>query len=326
MRFAEVFLRLGCALVAWMVPVPHVLLEVGDRFVDAGLGPLLASWSGGTLDVGMVEVALVLAESKLRLEALDAGIVLAVGFAGIGWFQAVVTGGDTRKALAFGVLGASIGLVVAAPVLVLGDLNIAPLPHDVWDVEAMQGVPSYHPKEHEAWVELLQFGLEDVVLPHITPGAFSFWDYRGAAFRFNKGMRIDHVLATPSAAERVTGAGIQRPWRKKKKDLKAALDEKKKEVAEGRSQAKKAEAAIETAAELIEELADKLEKAQDAKVAADEKAAKELQIAEEKEAAAEAAVALVARFEEEDRVKDEEAKAKQKAIEEADAAAMALPG
>ena len=101
--------------------------------------------------------------------------------------------------------------------IVLGDLNIAPLKTDVWDVGKFKNVPTYHPLEHKAWEELLSFGLEDVVHPHIEPGQFSFWDYRGAAFRENKGMRIDHMLATKSAAKWVTGAAIDRDARKKRK-------------------------------------------------------------------------------------------------------------
>ncbi len=101
--------------------------------------------------------------------------------------------------------------------LVVGDLNIAPLKTDVWDVGEWKNVPTYHPLEHKEWKKLLSFGLEDVVHPHIEPGQFSFWDYRGAYFRENKGMRIDHMLATKSVANWVTDASIDRDARKKRK-------------------------------------------------------------------------------------------------------------
>ena len=103
--------------------------------------------------------------------------------------------------------------------LIVGDLNIAPLKTDVWDVGAFKNVPTYHPLEHEEWKELLSFGLEDVVHPHIEPGQFTFWDYRGAKFRENKGMRIDHMLATKTVAAWVRGASIDREARKKRKGL-----------------------------------------------------------------------------------------------------------
>jgi DNA polymerase-1 len=101
--------------------------------------------------------------------------------------------------------------------LIVGDLNIAPLRTDVWDIGRFKNVPTYHPLEHEEWKQLISFGLEDVVLPHIEPGQFTFWDYRGARFRQNQGMRIDHMLATKSVASWVTGASIDREARKKRK-------------------------------------------------------------------------------------------------------------
>ncbi|MDP7018788.1 MAG: DNA polymerase I [Pirellulaceae bacterium] len=103
--------------------------------------------------------------------------------------------------------------------LIVGDLNIAPLKTDVWDVGAFKNVPTYHPLEHREWKELLAFGLEDVVEPHIEPGQFSFWDYRGAQFRENKGMRIDHMLATKAVGGWVRDASIDREARKKRNGL-----------------------------------------------------------------------------------------------------------
>ena len=43
--------------------------------------------------------------------------------------------------------------------LVVGDINIAPLKTDVWDVGEWKNVPTYHPKEHKEWKALLKFGL-----------------------------------------------------------------------------------------------------------------------------------------------------------------------
>ena len=100
--------------------------------------------------------------------------------------------------------------------LVVGDLNIAPLRTDVWDIGAFKNVPTYHPLEHAEWKQLLAFGLEDSVHPFIEPGQFTFWDYRGARFRQNQGMRIDHALATKSVAGWITDAKIDREARKKR--------------------------------------------------------------------------------------------------------------
>ena len=99
--------------------------------------------------------------------------------------------------------------------IVLGDINIAPTADDLWDPAAFEGVPSFHPKEHERWQTMMDFGLEDAVLPHIEKGTYSFWDYRMGRFRYNHGMRIDHILVTPSVMEQVVDAGVMRSWRKK---------------------------------------------------------------------------------------------------------------
>jgi exodeoxyribonuclease-3 len=110
----------------------------------------------------------------------------------------------------------------AAPLVLTGDLNIAPNPDDVWDVALFEGVPTYHPREHEAWAELLAFGLSDVARPHLPDHSYTFWDYRRARFRFNQGMRIDHFLATAPVAARVAGAQVQRDWRKQRGAFKAS--------------------------------------------------------------------------------------------------------
>ena len=108
------------------------------------------------------------------------------------------------------------------PLALVGDLNIAPSAEDIWDPEGFAGVPSFHPREHEAWAELLAFGLSDAVRPHIPPGTYSFWDYRRARFRFNQGMRIDHHLLSAPLSARVSDAGVDRDWRKVRDGMKAS--------------------------------------------------------------------------------------------------------
>jgi exodeoxyribonuclease-3 len=111
------------------------------------------------------------------------------------------------------------------PLVILGDLNVAPKPDDVWDLAEFENVPTYHPLEHERWVKLIEWGLTDVVyplLPSKPKERFSFWDYRGMAFRFNKGMRIDHILATAPLVDRIESARVVRDWRKKKEGMTAS--------------------------------------------------------------------------------------------------------
>ena len=105
---------------------------------------------------------------------------------------------------------------LSGPVALVGDINIAPEQDDIYDPEKFAGIPSFHPEEHARFEKLLALGFTDVVKPHLKPKTYSFWDYRGGAFRFNKGMRIDHILCTESLAARVTGGHVEREWRKVK--------------------------------------------------------------------------------------------------------------
>ena len=103
-----------------------------------------------------------------------------------------------------------------------GDLNIAPRPEDLYEPARFAGTPSHHPLELEEWAKLEAMGLHDAVVGHIAPKTWSFWDYRGGAFRYNKGMRIDHFLVNAPVLARVSSAGVIRDWRKKKQGLTAS--------------------------------------------------------------------------------------------------------
>lgn len=103
----------------------------------------------------------------------------------------------------------------AAPWVVLGDLNVAPHPEDIWDPARFEGVPSFHPEEHARWAQLVGLGLIDVARPRLPPNTYTFFDYRGGAFHKRQGMRIDHVLATDPVDARVTSVKVERDWRKK---------------------------------------------------------------------------------------------------------------
>ena len=110
----------------------------------------------------------------------------------------------------------------AMPLVVTGDINIAPNPDDVWSLEVFDGVPTYHPQEHARWKAMIDWGLTDALRPHLSDNTYTFWDYRGGAFWKNRGMRIDHFLVTGSVLERVTGGQVHRSWRKKRGELKAS--------------------------------------------------------------------------------------------------------
>ncbi|MGC1182471.1 exodeoxyribonuclease III [Legionella sp.] len=80
-------------------------------------------------------------------------------------------------------------------VAVVGDFNIAPEDRDVYDPVEWQGSVLVSLPEREAFANLLQLGLYDSFRNfEQVEQSFSWWDYRAASFRRNRGLRIDHVL------------------------------------------------------------------------------------------------------------------------------------
>ena len=105
----------------------------------------------------------------------------------------------------------------AAPLVVGGDFNVAPEDVDVWDPVACHGGTHVSPPEREAMRRLGAWGLVDVYRRlHPETGRYTWWDYRAGNFHKNYGMRIDHLLVTPSVAERTIWAEIDREARKGK--------------------------------------------------------------------------------------------------------------
>jgi len=98
------------------------------------------------------------------------------------------------------------------PVLWMGDLNVAPLPIDVYDPAALEGHVCYHPAVREVLAKVVEWGFTDLFRKHCPePGQYTFWDYRiGNFFEKNRGWRIDHILATAPVAERCTACYIDK--------------------------------------------------------------------------------------------------------------------
>jgi exodeoxyribonuclease-3 len=105
----------------------------------------------------------------------------------------------------------------AAPLLLCGDLNIAPEDRDVANPEAWRESVLCHAEARAAFRELLEWGLIDA-FRRIYPGeaGYTWWDYRRLAFPRNDGLRIDHVLVTEPLAGRLEAVEVHRDERKGK--------------------------------------------------------------------------------------------------------------
>ena len=102
-------------------------------------------------------------------------------------------------------------LTLDQPFVLGGDYNITPDDRDVFDPRALAGQVLAHPEERARLRRLLFLGLTDA-LRALDDGAgrFSWWDYREGAWPRNRGLRIDHLLLSPLAADRLLRSGIDK--------------------------------------------------------------------------------------------------------------------
>ncbi len=104
-----------------------------------------------------------------------------------------------------------------APLVVGGDLNVAPADLDVWDPAACHGGTHVSEPERRAFARLCEWGLVDAYRArHPEPQRYTWWDYRAGNFHKNYGMRIDHLLVTQPVATRLAWVDIDREARKGK--------------------------------------------------------------------------------------------------------------
>lgn len=93
-----------------------------------------------------------------------------------------------------------------AAIILCGDFNVAPSEQDVFDPQQMAGRLHFSPMEHQALAHLIEFGLQDCFRMHPdSDQPFTWFDYRNSSFQRGDGMRIDHIYATPSLAEKCLG-------------------------------------------------------------------------------------------------------------------------
>ena len=100
------------------------------------------------------------------------------------------------------------------PVVLAGDYNVIPTEIDVYKPERWVDDALFRTEVRDAYQRLLKQGWTDA-LRVLNPGKviYTFWDYFRDAFGRNAGMRIDHLLLSPSLAPRLAAAGVDRDVR-----------------------------------------------------------------------------------------------------------------
>jgi len=119
-------------------------------------------------------------------------------------------------------------LALEEPLILAGDYNVIPAAADARNAEAWVGDALYLPRTRDEYRALLNLGLTDAVrATSDEPGLYTFWDYQAGAWQKNNGIRIDHMLLSPQAADQLTDAGIDRhvrSWEKPSDHVPVWLD------------------------------------------------------------------------------------------------------
>lgn len=102
-------------------------------------------------------------------------------------------------------------LATEEPVAMIGDYNVIPQPEDAAKPEAWKDDALFLPESRAAFRRILNLGYTEAFRArHQGPGHYSFWDYQANAWERNNGIRIDHLLLSPQAADRLTDCQIDR--------------------------------------------------------------------------------------------------------------------
>ena len=109
-------------------------------------------------------------------------------------------------------------LALEEPLILAGDYNVIPEPHDCWDPKVWQNDALFLPATRQAFRGIENLGFTDAVRA-TTDGTpvYTFWDYQAGSWQKNWGIRIDHLLLSPEAADRLQSTSIEkhvRAWEK----------------------------------------------------------------------------------------------------------------
>ncbi|MEO0635952.1 MAG: exodeoxyribonuclease III [Pseudomonadota bacterium] len=109
-------------------------------------------------------------------------------------------------------------LSLETPFVLAGDYNIIPQDEDCFDPGVWQGDALFRPDTRQKFFELCNLGLTEAVRASADAvPAYTFWDYQGGAWQKNHGIRIDHHLMSPEAANMLQSTRIDdhvRAWEK----------------------------------------------------------------------------------------------------------------
>jgi exodeoxyribonuclease III len=119
-------------------------------------------------------------------------------------------------------------LALEEPLVLAGDYNVIPAAADARNPSAWVTDALFLPATRERYRALCNLGFTDAVRASSEEtGLYTFWDYQAGAWQKNNGIRIDHVLLSPQAADRLIGATIDRhvrAWEKPSDHVPVVID------------------------------------------------------------------------------------------------------
>jgi exodeoxyribonuclease-3 len=109
-------------------------------------------------------------------------------------------------------------LALEEPVVLAGDYNVIPESEDADNPASWAGDALFQPATRAAYRRLQWLGLTDAYMAADgAPGGYTFWDYQAGAWDRNHGIRIDHALLSPKAADQLASVVIHRSARAREK-------------------------------------------------------------------------------------------------------------
>jgi exodeoxyribonuclease-3 len=104
------------------------------------------------------------------------------------------------------------------PAILAGDFNVIANDDDTFSVRAMQSDALMQPESREHYRALVAQGWTDSLRTRFPQGGvWTFWDYQAGAWQRDAGFRIDHLLLSPQAADRMIDAGVDKDYRGREK-------------------------------------------------------------------------------------------------------------
>ncbi|MDH4985146.1 exodeoxyribonuclease III [Aminobacter anthyllidis] len=119
-------------------------------------------------------------------------------------------------------------LALEEALVLAGDYNVIPEAIDARNIELWLGDALYQPETRQAFRRLVNLGFTEAVRSVTDQrDVYTFWDYQAGAWQKNNGIRIDHLLLSPEAANRFASASIEkhvRAWEKPSDHVPVAID------------------------------------------------------------------------------------------------------